>query len=223
MVRNKGECHAMTTYCPITGEVLPNPGQTVALSALQKLRAETNNLTGLMSDLDARLAGAGRPTGEHVRTMPGSQPPLSLGFLTLIDEHRDTLEAWAWEIMQHINPSWRMLDHTWARVQAIYQQKLLDLTTWEYAPTMIDEVTDALGYLKRAAGYVEPVTYTNTTIEDLPDKWLTIGPAATAIFHLTGKPLPKQTIYSWERRGKIESKGDPKRYSMRDLLALASA
>lgn len=206
--------------CPITGQPLYEPGMTVHPDALITLRTQTNNLVGLMETLDERLAGAGRPE-RAVRTshMPGSKPPLSVGLLDAIDDHRDTIEAWAWNIMQHVNPSFRFPRlHDWGLVQAVYQQHLRSLTTWEYAPAMCDELTDALTRLNRI---IDPTDQTPAhTTEDLPDRTMTMTPAIQAVQLLTGKPLPRHTVYSWERRGHLVSTGDPKQYSIRDLLTL---
>ena len=209
--------------CPITGEPLPDPGQTVSRTALQNFRNRTNNIVGLMRDLDRRLAGEATPTrAVPTPAPPGSRPPLNISLLAAIDDHRDTVETWAFHVMQHLKPMFRFpCGHAWNTIEAIYQQHATALAQWEQAPAMIDEVTHSLNTLERYAGHVAPAQIL-ATVEDLPDKQLTIGNAVAAIRLATGKHLPKQTVYSWERRGKIKSSGDPKRYSMRDLLALVS-
>ena len=210
--------------CPITGEPLPDPGQTVSRKALIDFRNRTNNIAGLMCDLDRRLAGEATPTRAiPTPAPPGSRPPLNLSILAAIDDHRDTVEAWAFHVMQHVSPAFRFpRPHAWNTIEAVYQQHALGLAQWEYSPAMIDEVEYSLKVLEKYAGHTMPAKIL-ATVEDLPDKHLTIGTAVAAVKLATGKHLPKQTVYSWERRGKIKSSGDPKRYSMRDLLTLVSA
>ena len=205
--------------CPITGEPLLNPGQTVSHHALQTLRTQTNNLTGLMTAINTLLEGAGKPQrGVQTRSIPTSRPPLNLHILNAVDDHRDTLEIWAFHIMQHANPAWRMPKaHDWHTIQAIYQQHLPNLTQWEYAPTMIEETTHALTQLTRAT---YPTSNTRATVEhlDIADMWLTITPACQAVTMHSGRRLPTSTLDQWGTSGKVRHYGTPRRYSLEDAL-----
>ena len=209
------------THCPITGERLLNPGQTVSHTALQDLTNKTNRLCELHHDLRGRISGEGRPDREvHARTVPSSKPPLSVGLLDTVTENEDTLLVWAVAIMQHVLPAWTMpAPFRWSTIETIYQQKLLSLTQWAEAPYMIPDVTDAVANLERAAEWVEPKQI-RSTLDDLPDTWMTVTGAVNAVKHATGVTLPRTTIYSWERDGKLQSRDDPKKYSMRDILLL---
>lgn len=219
---NSPERHPSSNVCPITGEPFTMPGQTVALSALVVLKTETNDIVNLMALLDQRLAGEDRPTRDvETHSVPSSRPPINIPLLAAIDDHRDTIRGWALDIMAHVNPSWRMpAGHQWATVEAIYEQHLPKLAQWEYAPLMVRQLEDALDALKRLAGLIEPPTFKNVTIDDLPDKKLTAVVAANAVQHITGRPFSRSNLYNWERAGKLEAYGDPKKYSMRDILAL---
>lgn len=206
--------------CPITGEPLLNPGQTVSHHALQTLRTQTNNLTGLMTAINTLLEGAGKPQRSvQTRSIPTSRPPLNLHILNQVDDHRDTLEIWAFHIMQHANPTWRMPKaHDWATIQAIYQQHLPNLTQWEYAPTMIEETTHALTQLTnttnpnpKPAHPIEP--------NELTDRYLTPENCRTALKLHWNIDLPTSTIRSWKHRGHI-TPDNHGRYLLADLLAL---
>lgn len=208
--------------CPLTGEPLPDPGQTISHSALQQLRAATNNLNGLHHAYQQALA-MHRPTEIHTRLPARSQPPLNLHLLDAASDHWDTILIWAANIMAYMNPTLRIPNNDWATIQAIYQQHTLSLATWTYAPTMCDEVTDALRHLQRA---IHPAQRTSaptelerlTLLDSLRDQWLTITNACTAVQTLTGKELKPATIRKWKQRGHITSTGNPPRYLIQDLL-----
>lgn len=209
--------------CPITGEPLLNPGQTISHTALQQLRNATNDLAGLMQLLDCRLAGEGTPErAVHVHSIPSSKPPISLGLLDAVDDHRDTIEAWAWNIMQHVNPSYRLPRlHDWHTIEQIYQQHLLSLTTWEYAPNMYDELTDALTRLNHV---INPTPQAATPIDpnELTNRYLTTDNCRTALKLHWNIDLPTATIRSWKHRGHITPDAHG-RYLLADLLALQQA
>lgn len=209
-----------TPTCPITGEPLLNPGQTVSKTALLELRTKTNDVAELMRRIDQRLAGAGRPERVvHTRSVPASKPPLSLGLLDVVDEHRDTVEAWAWNIMQHLKPAWRMpRSHDWHLVEAIYQQHLESLSQWEYAPAMVDEVTDAMRHLTRLD---EPAPI-QADPEDIAGRYLQIGNVCDVIKFYWGIEPNRSTIRTWIERGKLKpTSHEPPRYLVRDVLRLA--
>ncbi len=97
--------------------------------------------------------------------------------------------------MQHIDPAWRIPPgRPWPAIQAIYQQHRPHLSQWEYAPAMIEDLNRVLPHLKRLAGYVEPPAIL-TSVDDLPDKRLTIGPAVQSVKPATGRPMSKKTVY----------------------------
>lgn len=206
--------------CPITGEPLLNPGQTVALTALQHLRTKTNNLTALMQTLSQRLAGESRPEkAVPTRSMPTSTPPISLGLLDAIDHHRDTIETWAFHIMQHVKPSYRMPPgHDWHLIEAIYQQHLLSLSQWEYAPVMIDEVSDALHHLTRLEN---PATNPQLVdLDDIKTRFLHLETCREIIRIHYNRDLPYKTIKGWQYKNWVtpDARG---RYLLADILHLA--
>ncbi len=202
--------------CPITGEPLLNPGQTVSHHALQTLRTQTNNIVGLRFDYQQALT-AHRPTEVHVRMPARSNPPLNLHLVDQCSDHWDTLLVWAAEIMAYVNPLIRVPNNQWATIEAIYQQHTLSLATWTYAPTMCDETLDALTQLTRAT---YPTSNTRATVEhlDIADMWLTITPACQAVTMHSGRRLPTSTLDQWGTSGKVRHYGTPRRYSLEDAL-----
>lgn len=211
--------------CPITAEPLPDPGQTISHTALTQVRNATNNLAGLHHAYMQALA-MHRPTETHTRTIPRSQPPLNLHLLDAASDHWDTLLAWAVNIMGHVNPSFRVPNNNWAIVQAVFQQHVPTLTTWQHAPNMADETLDATTRLERIIHPAQRDDQAPTELErlelldQLKTRDLTITAACNAITLYTGKPLSKNTVYTWVHRGHITPTGNPHRYNFAELLAL---
>lgn len=219
-----------TPTCPVTGEPLPltDPGRAVSQTACNQLRVAASNLADIMTILDLMIQGTG---SDHTttRTAPGSKPPLNLGLLAKIDDDRDTIDVWANNLAQHVNPNLRYRPGDWQAIQAVFTQYADKCSHWRHGDInpgalCIERVTAAIQRLERIAfprqehkmNEFERLT-AKVQLEQLE---LQIEPAREAVRLLTGRKLSRDTVYSWERRGKIKSVGDPKRFRVRDLLEL---
>ena len=90
------------------------------------------------------------------------------------------------------------------------------------------QVTTAINHIERTINPAQHKTARTEleqldAIDRLHDSWLTIGPACEAVRLITGTELSQNTVRTWERRGKIEARGEPMRFHIRDLEALQKA
>lgn len=222
-------------YCPITGEPLPltDPGRVVSQAACNQLRVAASNLADIMHTLDQMLQPGATPTsGGGGHTTPASRPPLNLGLLATIDDDRDTIDIWANNLAQHVIPGFRYRPGDWHTIQAILTQYADKCGHWQYQGTLpgvhcIQRVTAAIRRLEAITSPPEhpPLTRIeqDAARERIAHARLTIGPATQTVQLITGRALPRHTVYSWERRGKISGTGQPKRYLVQELLDLQHA
>lgn len=214
--------------CPITFEPLPLDDQKriVSQTACNQLRVAVSNLADIMSIIDQMIAGAGRPNST-THTQPGSKPPLNIGLLSTIDDDRDTIDIWANNLAQHVNPNLRYRPGDWATIQAILTQYADKCGHWTYGDTKpgvlcIQRVTAAIARLERIAFPPEQRQLTELerlAAEDrLKDTTLTIGPACEAVRLITGIDIKPSRVRKWKQRGQIDSIGEPPRYRIASLL-----
>lgn len=208
--------------CPITGEPLLNPGQTISQSAANRIKTQTRGLAALMNSIPEHLAEKRGSEEGRRGSRPTSTPPLNVHLLDLLDAHRDTVMIWAASLAAHVNPTLRFRNGDWQQVEAIYQQYADRALNWQHAPTMIDEVLDALHQIEHA---LTPQTTPQLSEPEkeyaagaLLNRWLTITPACQAVQLLTGVQLSASTVRKWKQRGKIQTQGDPPRYKISDLI-----
>lgn len=109
-------------------------------------------------------------------------------------------------------------------IEQIYRDLTHKALTWEHAPQMVNDVLNALHAIDQA---LTPKTVPALTEDEkryaagaLLHRHLTISAACDAVRLLTDTPLPKNTVYSWVKRGHITPKGNPKRYLIQDLIDL---
>lgn len=222
----------MNRICPITAEPLPpaEPGRILSKTACSRLRNAADGLAELMATINQMIAGNGRPKPEvPIRARATFPPaPLNLHVLAAIDDARDTLDIWANNLAQHANPSLRYTPGDWQAVQAIFTTYANLCAFWQHdnveaGRLCVERVCEAIRHLQQIASPKEDAPMTarerDYATETLKSRAMPITPAIEAVRLLTGVKLNRQTIYSWERRGHITSRGTPKRFQVGELLS----
>ena len=132
-----------TNTCPITGQPLKNPGDTVHPDAWDNIMPWLADLNTYMQALQDALGKKPRihdpNTGKPA--IPDSTVPIALGLLEPAWIIRHDLLTWTNEAAKHIGTS---TPATWGTIGAFWKIHRNTLTRWILAPQAIDELEDAL-------------------------------------------------------------------------------
>lgn len=134
--------------CPITGESMLHPGQTIGDTAVTQFRIHAKKLCVIMSAVDWVLSHPQTQSG-GARTIPTSKPPINVGLLDLADEHRDTIDAWTaalatWRHQPHQPGNWPL-----TQAQLTIDPKQAPLRNYPQAPDLVTACTHALSRLQK--------------------------------------------------------------------------
>ena len=140
-----------TNTCPITGQPLKNPGDTIHPTAWQPLAPLLTHLHQHMQTLDAALGKQlhhNTHTGKH---QASTGYLIDLGLLDTVWVVRSTIQQWSSEASQHCR-IYVPADPTWQTTEAFWRWAITKnrLTQWPQAPQAIDELTEANRLLARA-------------------------------------------------------------------------